>query len=653
MKLPPDQQAIRAKCFHPSGKFVEFPKDDVETSVPERFEKVVRINPDRIAVKIDDTALTYDALNKVANRVARLLVDRLGEHNRPIVIFSEQTLAAVIFSLAIWKSGKILVAVEPSSFLPAILSKIEAAQANVILTTGDNLSLALELTRKTTSQIINIDPSVIDLADGNLNLKIRSEALAEIRFSSGSTGKPKGVVRSHRVLLVSARSAINSAHICCDDRVVALTNLSFGSHTLRKGLLSGSAIFPFDIKKHGIQDLARLLNKENITCYESVPSSFRYLVGELDGTIAFPSMRLIQFAGEPLYRSDVESYKNYFPNQCILVNRLSAGEVGNICQLFIDKDTTIDTPLVPVGYPVEGKSVVLLNDEGKQTRLNEVGEIAVRSQLLPSGYWNNTDLTEAKFHNDPATGETVYLTGDLGMVSHDGLILHLGRKDNEVKIRGMKVELSGIDATLVGHDGIAEAVVLLTTDKDLGESLVAYIVPTHGKRPTVGELRQFLRSSLPDYMVPSKFMFLDSLPLMPSGKIDRSALPDPAGKRPEIDTPFVAPHNPIEERLARIWADVLALDEVGTDDNFFDLGGHSLAATRVVSRVIQQFQLEIPLQSLFESPTIADMASVITAHQGNTLDEQGLATLLNELESLSDEEAQRLVGEQRNENSEE
>ena len=646
MNLPPEQEAIRAKCFHPSGTFVEFPKEDVETSIPERFEKVVRINPDRIAVKIDDTALSYDALNKTANRVARVIVDRLGEDNCPIVIFSEQNLATVIFALAIWKSGKIVIAVEPSSFSQEILLRIEAAQANVILTTDDNLSLALDLTKKTTSQIINIDASVIDLADENLDLKIRSEGLAEIRFSSGSTGKPKGVVRSHRVLLNSARSAINSAHICCDDRLVALTNLSFGSHTLRKVLFSGSAIFPFDIKKHGIQDLVRLLNTENITCYESVPSTFRYLVGELDGTIAFPLMRLIQLAGEPLYRSDVESYKNYFPDECILINRLSAGEVGNVCEFFIDKDTTIDTPLVPVGYPAEGKSVFLLNDEGTQIGPNEVGEIAVRSQLMPSGYFNKPDLTEAKYRNDPATGEKVYLTGDLGKVSSDGLILHLGRKDNEVKIRGIKVELSGIDATLVEHEGIAEAVVLLTTDKDLGESLVAYIVPIQGKRPAVGELRQFLRRSLPDYMVPSRFMFLDSLPLTPSGKIDRSALPDPGAKRPEIDTPFVAPNNPIEEQLARIWVDVLALDEVGTDDNFFDLGGHSLAASRVVSRVIQQLQLEIPLQSLFESPTIADMAAVITAHQGKTLDDQGLTTLLNELESLSDEEAQRLVGEQ-------
>jgi len=653
MELPHNQQAIQAKCFHPSGTFVQFPKADVETSIAERFEKIVRIHPHRLAVKMDDTALTYDALNKAANRVARLLVDMLGEYNRPIVIFSEQNLAAVIFSLAIWKSDKILVAVDPRSLLSSNLSKFEAAQANVILTTDDNLHLAQELTQKTTNQIINIDPSIIDLPDGNLNLKIQSETLAEIRFSSGSTGIPKAVVRTHRELLVSARSAINSAHICCDDRIIALTNLSFGSHTLRKGLLSGSALFPYDIKKHSIQALGRFLSKEKITCYESVPSSFRYLVGELDGTIAFPSMRLIQFAGEPLYKSDVEFYKIYFPDECILVNRLSAGEVGAICQLFIDKNTLIDTSLVPVGYPVEGKSIVLVNDEGKPTSPNEAGEIAVRSHLLFSGYWNNTNLTEAKFRKDPATGETVYLTGDLGQFSPDGLMLHLGRKDNEVKIRGIRVDLSGINATLVGHKGVAQAVVSLTTDKTLGKNLVAYIVPSHGKRPTAGELLQFLRNSLPDYMVPSKFMFLDALPLLPSGKIDYSALPDPGNKRPEIGTPYVAPKNPTEDRLARIWADVLALDEVGSADNFFDLGGHSLAATRVASRIIQQFQLEIPLQSLFESPTIADMAAVISAYQENTSAEHGLAALLNELESLSDEEAHRLVREQRNQNSEE
>jgi acyl carrier protein len=231
----------------------------------------------------------------------------------------------------------------------------------------------------------------------------------------------------------------------------------------------------------------------------------------------------------------------------------------------------------------------------------------------------------------------------LGKRLDDGCFELLGRKDFLVKVRGFRVETGDVEEKLSVHPGIKEAAVIGHTKNSGDTRLVAYIVPTKRPGPSASELRTFLKERLPDYMIPSAFVTLDGLPRTPAGKIDRKALPDPGNARPNLDTPFVIPQTPVEARLVQIWAEVLSLDAVGILDNFFDLGGHSLAATRVVSQVIKQFQLELPLQSLFQSPTVAEMAAVIAENQAKKLDETDLHRILTELDSLSDDEARRLA----------
>jgi acyl carrier protein len=225
----------------------------------------------------------------------------------------------------------------------------------------------------------------------------------------------------------------------------------------------------------------------------------------------------------------------------------------------------------------------------------------------------------------------------------DGCLFHLGRKDFQVKVRGYNVEVSEVEMALLEHAAVKEAAVVGRESQSEDRRLVAYFVPAEMPAATVTELRNFLKERLPDYMIPSAFVMLDALPLTPNGKVDRLALPAPDGKRPEVDTPFAAPRTLVEEELAGIWAEVLSLDRVGIRDNFFDLGGHSLAATRLVSQVIRTFKLELPLQSVFQSPTIAAMEALITEHKGKQLGEEELDCVLMELESLSDEEAKQLL----------
>jgi hypothetical protein len=288
--------------------------------------------------------------------------------------------------------------------------------------------------------------------------------------------------------------------------------------------------------------------------------------------------------------------------------------------------------------------VSLTDHSGQKVGFEETGEIAVRSRYNALGYWRKPHLTQAKFLPDPEGGDArVYLTGDLGIMRPDGCLFCLGREDSQVKIRGHRVELGEIERVLNSYVAIKEAVVSAMETGLAEQRLVAYIVPVARPGPTVTEVRRFLTLTLPDHMVPSTFMTLDSLPLTQHGKVDRRALPVPDGSRPKLASPFVAARTPTERILVRIWSEALCLDRVGVHDDFLELGGNSLLAAQIVSRVTNEFRVELPLRALLESANVADMAVAITQGQARQFEGGTLETLLSELEALSDEEARALA----------
>jgi acyl carrier protein len=317
------------------------------------------------------------------------------------------------------------------------------------------------------------------------------------------------------------------------------------------------------------------------------------------------------------------------------------------CWYFIDKETTIDGYHVPVGHALEDVEILLIGDDGKEVSAKQTGEIAVKSRYLSPGYWRNPELTRVAFVSDLDNGkERIYRTGDLGLMPEDGCVVHTGRKDFQVKVRGHRVEVAEIEAALLSFERIKEAIV--TVREMHGDPrLVAYLVAAEAPVPEPATLRDELAKKLPGYMIPSTFMVLDALPLLPNGKLDRSALPAPASTRPELDKSFVAPGSRTEIVLAEIWAEALGLDRVGIDDNFVDLGGHSLTATQIITRVIRELGVELPLQSLLDAPTVAHMARVVARHQAQYAGNDSLARTVAELEALSEDEAKRLLSDQR------
>ena len=266
---------------------------------------------------------------------------------------------------------------------------------------------------------------------------------------------------------------------------------------------------------------------------------------------------------------------------------------------------------MPVGYPVEGIELLLIDENGKEVGDDQIGEIVVRSRYLALGYWRRPDLTEAKFFPDPEGGDKrIYRTGDLGRRRSDGRFEHLGRSDSRVKIRGFFVETVEVESVLVRHPAVREAVVLARQDGSGDKKLVAYIVP-QARTPTVGELRIYLKETLPDYMIPSAYVLLDTMPLTTTGKIDRQALPDFDKARLPLDLPYVRPGTRLEKELAKIWSEVLSIDPVGLHDNFFDLGGHSLPAMRIISQIDDTFGVQVSMRDLLDAPTVAELAGLV------------------------------------------
>ena len=642
-ELPREQERVRARCSHPAGAFVPFPETARERSITERFEFQVEAHPDRIAVKTRHHALSYRELDRLANRIAHLVRRHSGSVEDPVALLFEHGTDVIAAMLGVLKARRPYVPLDPSYPAARLAYILDDSEASLILTNGQNRPAADGLSRDVVS-VASVDTVDADAPAGSPGPAAAPTDLALILYTSGSTGQPKGVPQTHANVLHDVMHYTNAAHFCPEDRLVLLSSCSFADslRTIYSALLNGGGLFPFDVARDGLPALARWIRDQELTIYRSVPTLFRHFAASLVGTEQFPSVRLVFLAGEPVYRSDVEIYRRHFSADCVFVNRLGTCEALTFSCYFVDRGTAIATTSVPVGYPVADKEVLLLDEQSDGDTGGRVGEIAVRSRYLSPGYWRRPDLTRETFLPDPAgTDARVYRTGDLGRILPDGCLVHLGRKDFQVKVRGHRVEPGEIEAAMVAHHTVKDAVVMARGDRQGATRLVAYVTPAAAPGPTVSELRRFLAERVPDYMIPAAFVFLPTLPLTTSGKVDRRALPEPGTARPTLDTPFVAPTTPFEQVLVRIWAEVLGLDRVGIHDRFFDLGGDSLLASRVFARVLDVFGTEPPVRELLTAATVAEMGRVLLRHAASKGGCDALEGLVGEADRVTEGQPQR------------
>lgn len=378
-----------------------------------------------------------------------------------------------------------------------------------------------------------------------------------------------------------------------------------------RAMLTGGRLYMWSIRRHGLLELALQIKDQGITILPIVNSVFRRLTDELAPDFVLPSLRFVIIGGESAHADDVQRFRRHCPRSARLINTLGCTELPTYRYFIIDHETELPGNTIPAGHPVNGTDSVIVGDNGIEAKNGEVGEIVVRSPYLAAGYWKRPDETAKRFGFD-AEGKPVFHTGDLGVIRADGLLEHVGRRDWFVKILGNRVELGEIEASLRLHPEVLDACVVMQKQSTTDSTLCAYIVARDNCSPAAVDVQAYLRTRLPDYMVPSRVEFLPALPLNRSGKIDRHALATREGNLRREGTVREPPVNDAERLIARICQEVLGLDSIGTNENLFDLGANSLLATMIVTRLNQAFDLALPLALIFDRSTVSALATFIS-----------------------------------------
>jgi amino acid adenylation domain-containing protein len=587
---------------------LEFGDQDFKGGLPQRFERVVERFGPRIAIIDDLNQMTYAELNAAANQLAHWLLIHCNQVNTPIALFFGHNLFAVVAVLGVLKAGKIYCALDVSSPLERNLAILEDLECQIILTDATNFAQAEALTNDA-RQAVDLS-TARDTLSTNPQVEIHPQSLAAIYYTSGSTGTPKGVVRTHWYYLKRTQLQVDYLETVATDTLSMLNSLCFGSSAsdLYAAILSGAALCFYNTKQVGVEGLTEWIQKCQVTQLHLPNTSLRPWLDTVPEDLVFHSINVVRPSFR-LYWEDIHRLWQHLPDHATIMHALIATETGPVCRIKLHRHTSLEGKVVPVGYTVPGVEILLLDDE-QVVPPGEVGEIYVSSPYTHR-YWRRPELDEEKFINDPlGSGRRFYRLGDLGRIRPDGMLELVGRKDFQVKIRGYRVEIEEVEIALERLESVRQAAVVARSDA-LGEKqLIAYVAPVASAQVIVEKLRADLRTLLPDYAIPARFLLMDHLPLV-NGKVDRKALPAPGNERPDLSIPYVAPRMPFEEQLCAIWADVLGLDAVGVDDNFLDLGGHSLAATQIVNRVQQTFGVTISLQAILSASTVAEMALAV------------------------------------------
>ena len=613
------------------------------------FERQVERSPHAIAVVFEGQQLSYAELNASANRLAHLLRQHGVGPDARVALCMDRSVQMIVGLLGILKAGGSYVPLNPEHPGPRLLHQLSETHALAVISEERLLNRlpdfdceVIALDRD--SELLEHQPVT------NPDVHVAPQNLAYVIYTSGSTGKPKGVAISHESLVNYTRFMCEKLQIDMASSgsplqfaTVSTIGADLGNTCIFPSLVSGGSLHIFSHERATEGQLfADYISSHSIDVLKITPSHLSALVAAQDHTSVIPRRHLI-LGGEALPLSLAERISK-LARDCRLINHYGPTEttVGSLTFNIEEKDDSARVySTIPIGRPIANTEAYILDQNFEPSPTGVAGELYIGGAGLARGYLNQPAQTAERFIPNPfsiQTGARLYKTGDLARYLPDGNIEFIGRNDHQVKIRGFRVELGEIEAALARHAAVRQSVVMATGDGAGDARLIAYVAASSDARPTSNDLREFLRKELPDYMVPHLFVMLKSLPLMANGKVDRRALPSPEQAEAGKETVFVGPRTPAEEAIASIWAEVLKVSKVSIHDNFFNLGGHSLLITQVVARLRKVFKVELPLRSLFESPTIAQLAERIEAAEREEADR-----MLDELENLSDEEAERLL----------
>ncbi|HYF61404.1 MAG TPA: amino acid adenylation domain-containing protein, partial [Herpetosiphonaceae bacterium] len=594
-------------------------------------------SPQAVALEHGKERMTYGELNRRANQLAHYLRANGVGPEVCIGLAVERSLAAFVAMLGILKSGAAYVPLDPAYPAERLAFIMRDTAMPFVLTAG---AAGFQLPAAPARRIdLEGDWAAIERESAADPAPLAGPSnLAYVIYTSGSTGTPKGVGIEQRALVNFTQSTQAAYAIGPGDRMLQFASINFDASVeeIFPTLIAGATLVLRSDAMLQPEAFLKACQEWGVTLAD-LPTAFWHTLDEAcaDRKLDWPdSLRLMIIGGERALPAHWAAWTERLGGRCRLVNTYGPTEATVVATRYEQTGPASPIGEVPIGGPISNTQCYLLNRSLDPVPVGMPGDLYLGGVDLARGYLGQPGLTASRFVPDPIggqPGQRLYKTGDRGRYRADGSIEFLGRADDQVKIRGFRVELGEIERVLARHPAVQTCAALAREDTPGDKRLVAYVAAAPQHEPTVSDLYAFLRGHLPEYMIPAALVVLPALPLTSSGKIDRRALPAPDVSRPALSAAYEAPGSPIEETLAEIWAEVLKREQVGIRDNFFELGGHSLLITQVIYRANEAFELDLPLRSLFEEPTIADFALRVEE------------ALLDKLEQLDDEEAQQLI----------
>lgn len=610
--LAEEQQLLLAKW---NTTTADYPADQ---SIQQLFATQVDRTPDEIALILGQQPVTYRELNRQANQLAAYL-RRLGVGRETLVgICMERSIEMVIGLLGILKTSGAYVPLDPAYPRERLAFMLDDAHPAVLLTQQHLLEKLPPHER-----IICLDTDwhvIAQESEENVPNGVCGETIAYMLYTSGSTGTPKGVLGTHRAAInrfcwMWKAYPFERDEVCCQK-----TSLSFVDSVweIFGPLLQGirTVIIPDPLVKDPPL-LLQTLATHAVTRIVLVPSLLRVLLETSENLQdLLPLLKYWVSSGEALSLDLAKRFLKQMPTS-ILLNLYGSSEVAADVTYY-DVRAYTSEPGIPIGRPIANTQVYLLDEQMQPVPIGSAGELYVGGDGLARGYFNRPELTAARFVPDPFSnkpGARLYKTGDVARYLADGNIEYLSRLDHQVKLRGIRIELGEIESVLSQHAAVRQTVVMAREDLPGAMRLVAYVVLHEKQAASSDKLQNHMLKYLPDYMIPTAFVFLERLPLTPNGKLDRQALPAPQLARPTLSANFLAARTATEETIAVLWSQVLGIEQIGIHDNFFELGGHSLLALQVLSQLQAVFSVEVPMHRFLEAPTVAQLAELLQQDQ--------------------------------------
>jgi amino acid adenylation domain-containing protein len=644
--------AEREQLKHWNDTTTQFPH---ELCFHQLFAAQVERTPDAVAAAFGDRRLSYLELDRRTNQLARYLQAHGVRGESRVGVYMDRGVDLLESIIAIFKAGGVYVPLDPGYPKDRLAFLLSDAQVSLLLT---NDRFAGNLPNHHLPLIcVDADWNTKIAAEGDDALvnAVHPTNLAYVIYTSGSTGQPKGAMIEHRGMVNHLLAKIQDLQLSETDIVAQTASQTFDISIwqLLVPLLAGGRveIFSDEIAHHPLRLFASA-TREQVTILEIVPALLRGLLDEADAREVCPPessrLRWLILTGDALppqlcrqwmtLQPDVPLLNAYGPTECS----------DDVTHYAIYETLPPEVTLTPIGNAIANIRLYVADEKLRLLPVGMPGELYVGGVGVGRGYLNQPGLTAERFVPDPFASESgarLYKTGDLARFRSDGNIEFLGRLDHQVKVRGFRIELGEIESALRHHEAVREAVVMVSGPQ-IGEAhLSAYVVPEFERVPAADELRNHLKKSLPEYMVPASFVMLEAMPLTRNGKIDRRALAQL--ETPRTERVYVAPRTAVEEVVASIWAEVLKLERVGVHDSFFDLGGHSLLSIQVLTRLHKTFHVDLPLRAIFEADTVAEISKRLVAMEAKPGQTEKIARIVQKIGSMSTEDKQRMLQQKR------